>query len=80
MACTYALRSQDLHVVCDSSGVPVVEFTQSDLAAGSVYYVHTSTSEMYMDRFIFAVTDGTNEVSHRGFSWWIVISWVIANT
>ena len=47
----------------------MVEFTQSDLAAGSVYYVHTSTSELYMDRFIFAVTDGTNEVSQLGHSY-----------
>ena len=40
-----------------------MEFTQADLAADSVFYVHTSSSEMYMDKFIFAVTDGTNEVS-----------------
>ena len=51
----------------------MVEFTQSDLAAGSVYYVHTSMSEMYMDKFIFAVTDGTNEVSKRGHSCGILL-------
>lgn len=43
-------------------GVPVVQFTQSDLAAGSVFYVHTSPDELYMDKFLFSVTDGTNEI------------------
>lgn len=43
-------------------GVPVSEFSQSDLAANSVMYYHTSPTEEYMDAFTYTVTDGTNEV------------------
>ncbi|ESO99609.1 hypothetical protein LOTGIDRAFT_173674 [Lottia gigantea] len=43
-------------------GIPIIRFSQSDLAAGSVKYVHTSLEENFMDRFIFSVTDGTNEI------------------
>lgn len=45
-----------------SIGVPVSEFSQSDLAANSVMYYHTSPTEEYMDAFTYTVTDGTNEV------------------
>ncbi|KAK3090989.1 hypothetical protein FSP39_016284, partial [Pinctada imbricata] len=48
-------------------GVPVSEFTQSDLAANRVLYIHTSTEEEYMDSFKFTVTDGSNEVAHKFF-------------
>ncbi|XP_048248290.1 extracellular matrix organizing protein FRAS1-like isoform X2 [Haliotis rufescens] len=41
-------------------GVPVTEFSQADLAARSVVYVHTSPLEVYMDKFAFSVTDGAN--------------------
>lgn len=45
-----------------SIGVPVSEFSQSDVAANSVMYYHTSPTEEYMDAFTYTVTDGTNEV------------------
>lgn len=45
-----------------SLGVPVSEFSQSDLAANSVMYYHTSPTEEYMDAFTYTVSDGTNEV------------------
>ncbi|XP_076458587.1 LOW QUALITY PROTEIN: extracellular matrix organizing protein FRAS1-like [Babylonia areolata] len=48
--------------LAEEPGVPVNSFTQSDLAADSVYYVHTSAEELYMDKFIFVVSDGTNEI------------------
>lgn len=56
-----------IHVSCEwlcfiSIGVPVSEFSQSDLAANSVMYYHTSPTEEYMDAFTYTVTDGTNEV------------------
>ena len=38
------------------------EFTQSDLAANSVMYYHTSPTEENMDAFTYTVSDGTNEV------------------
>ncbi|XP_013419183.1 extracellular matrix protein FRAS1-like, partial [Lingula anatina] len=44
-------------------GMPVSQFRQSDLAAGQVQYVHTSSEEIYMDSFTFSVTDGTNDVT-----------------
>ncbi|XP_041363241.1 extracellular matrix organizing protein FRAS1-like isoform X2 [Gigantopelta aegis] len=43
-------------------GVPVSEFTQADLAANSLLYIHTSPNETYMDRFVFIVSDGSNEI------------------
>ncbi|XP_069123568.1 extracellular matrix organizing protein FRAS1-like [Argopecten irradians] len=49
----------------DNPGVPISEFTQSDLAANCVLYVHDSPKEVYSDRFTFTVTDGTNEVTHK---------------
>lgn len=45
-----------------SLGVPVSEFSQSDLAANSIMYYHTSPTEEYMDAFTYTVSDGTNEV------------------
>lgn len=39
------------------------EFTQSDLAANSVMYYHTSPTEENMDAFTYTVSDGTNEVA-----------------
>lgn len=45
-----------------SIGVPVSEFSQSDLAANSVMYYHTSPTEEYIDAFTYTVSDGTNEV------------------
>lgn len=43
----------------------MTEFHQSDLAANSLIYVHTSEEEIYADRFKFSVSDGTNEVRAR---------------
>ena len=50
------------HYVFHCLGIPISEFTQSDLAANSVCYLHTSTEEIYMDSFTFSVTDGKNQV------------------
>ena len=44
-------------------GIRVAEFTQADLAASNILYVHTSDSEVYMDSFAFSVSDGTNMVT-----------------
>ena len=43
-------------------GVPLLQFSQADLAARSITYVHTSEGEASMDRFTFSVDDGNNEV------------------
>ena len=40
-----------------------MSFTQSHLAASAVMYVHSSEEELYIDNFIFSVSDGTNQVS-----------------
>ena len=48
---------------CGVLGIPTAEFTQADLAANCIVYVHTSQEELYMDKFTFSVSDGTNEVS-----------------
>ena len=45
--------------------VPVSEFTQSDLAANNVMYIHTSTDEIYTDSFTFSVSDGSHEVIRK---------------
>ena len=45
--------------------VPVSEFTQSDLAANNVMYVHTSTEEIYTDSFTFSVSDGSHDVIRK---------------
>ncbi|CAG5116316.1 unnamed protein product, partial [Candidula unifasciata] len=42
--------------------IPVMSFTQADLAANKVIYVHTSTLELTMDQFTFAVSDGKNKI------------------
>lgn len=44
-------------------GIPIVTFTQLDLAASRVRYVHNAEDEMKMDNFEFEVTDGFNPVS-----------------
>ncbi|XP_069782867.1 extracellular matrix organizing protein FRAS1 [Narcine bancroftii] len=46
-----------------SPGRKVTHFTQADLAARSIQYVHTSEEEKHSDDFTFSVTDGVNEVS-----------------
>ncbi|NWX16774.1 FREM2 protein, partial [Aegotheles bennettii] len=46
----------------DSPGVPVVSFTQLQLAGNKIYYIHTAEDEMKMDSFEFEVTDGYNPV------------------
>ncbi|XP_074526804.1 extracellular matrix organizing protein FRAS1 [Halichoeres trimaculatus] len=44
-------------------GTRISSFTQADLAARSVQYVHTSEEEKHADQFSFIVSDGTNEVA-----------------
>lgn len=44
-------------------GIPIVQFTQLDLAGNNIRYVHTSLDEMKMDSFEFEVSDGYNPVS-----------------
>ncbi|XP_070544831.1 extracellular matrix organizing protein FRAS1-like [Ptychodera flava] len=44
-------------------GVPIIHFTQSDLAAKTIQYVHTSDEEVYMDTFTFSVDDGSNQIT-----------------
>ncbi|KAM6270253.1 FRAS1-related extracellular matrix protein 3 [Porphyrio hochstetteri] len=46
----------------DSPGVPVVSFTQLQLAGNKIYYIHTAKDEVKMDSFEFEVTDGYNPV------------------
>ncbi|XP_009868673.1 PREDICTED: FRAS1-related extracellular matrix protein 2-like, partial [Apaloderma vittatum] len=46
----------------DSPGVPVVSFTQLQLAGNKIYYIHTAEDEVKMDSFEFEVTDGYNPV------------------
>ncbi|XP_009947556.1 PREDICTED: FRAS1-related extracellular matrix protein 3, partial [Leptosomus discolor] len=46
----------------DSPGVPVVSFTQLQLAGNKICYIHTAEDEVKMDSFEFEVTDGYNPV------------------
>ncbi|XP_062899606.1 extracellular matrix protein FRAS1 isoform X1 [Mobula hypostoma] len=46
-----------------SPGTKVTHFTQADLAARSIQYVHTSDEEKHSDDFTFSVSDGVNEVT-----------------
>ncbi|XP_042325617.1 FRAS1-related extracellular matrix protein 3 [Sceloporus undulatus] len=46
----------------DHPGVPVVTFTQLQLAGNKIYYIHTAEDEVKMDSFEFEVTDGYNPV------------------
>ncbi|XP_030648642.1 FRAS1-related extracellular matrix protein 2a isoform X2 [Chanos chanos] len=51
------------HLECtDTPGMPIVTFTQLQLAGSKIYYVHTSDDEIKMDSFEFEVTDGYNPV------------------
>ncbi|XP_029622601.1 FRAS1-related extracellular matrix protein 2a [Salmo trutta] len=51
------------HLECtDTPGIPIVSFTQLQLAGSKVYYIHTSDDEVKMDSFEFEVTDGYNPV------------------
>ncbi|KAJ7997493.1 hypothetical protein DPEC_G00229600 [Dallia pectoralis] len=51
------------HVECtDVPGMPIVSFTQLQLAGSKIYYIHTSDDEVRMDSFEFEVTDGYNPV------------------
>ncbi|KAJ8342512.1 hypothetical protein SKAU_G00324400 [Synaphobranchus kaupii] len=51
------------HLECtDTPGMPIVSFTQMQLAGSKVYYIHTSDDEVKMDSFEFEVTDGYNPV------------------
>lgn len=46
----------------DSPGIPVVSFTQLQLAGNKIYYIHTAEDEVKMDSFEFEATDGYNPV------------------
>ena len=51
------------HLECtDTPGMPIVSFTQLQLAGSKIYYLHTSDDEVKMDSFEFEVTDGFNPV------------------
>uniref|UniRef100_A0A3Q1B9S3 Cadherin domain-containing protein n=1 Tax=Amphiprion ocellaris TaxID=80972 RepID=A0A3Q1B9S3_AMPOC len=51
------------HLECtDTPGMPIVSFTQLQLAGSKVYYIHTSDDEVKMDSFEFEVTDGYNPI------------------
>lgn len=51
------------HLECtDSPGMPIVSFTQLQLAGSKIYYIHTSDDEVKMDSFEFEVTDGYNPI------------------
>ena len=46
----------------DNAGVPITSFTQIDLAANRVRYIHLADNEIKMDRFEFEMSDGFNPV------------------
>ncbi|KAL2094307.1 hypothetical protein ACEWY4_009026 [Coilia grayii] len=51
------------HLECtDTPGIPIVSFSQLQLAGSKIYYIHTAEDEMKMDSFEFEVTDGYNPV------------------
>ncbi|XP_037604970.1 FRAS1-related extracellular matrix protein 2a [Sebastes umbrosus] len=51
------------HLECtDTPGMPIVAFTQLELAGSKIYYIHTSDDEVKMDSFEFEVTDGYNPI------------------
>ncbi|KAM6911118.1 FRAS1-related extracellular matrix protein 2a [Lycodopsis pacificus] len=51
------------HLECtDTPGMPIVAFTQLQLAGSKIYYIHTSDDEVKMDSFEFEVTDGYNPI------------------
>ncbi|XP_077403528.1 FRAS1-related extracellular matrix protein 2-like [Vanacampus margaritifer] len=51
------------HLECtDAGGLPVVSFTQIQLAASKIFYVHTADDGVKMDSFEFQVTDGYNPI------------------
>lgn len=51
------------HLECtDTPGIPIVSFTQLQLAGSKIYYIHTSDDQVKMDSFEFEVTDGYNPV------------------
>lgn len=51
------------HLECtDTPGIPIVSFTQLQLAGSKIYYIHTSDDEVKMDSFEFEVTDGYNPI------------------
>lgn len=47
----------------DNPGMPIVTFTQLDLAGNKIRYVHTTDNEMKMDSFMFEVSDGYNPIT-----------------
>ncbi|XP_072231533.1 FRAS1-related extracellular matrix protein 2a [Leuresthes tenuis] len=46
----------------DNPGIPIVSFTQLQLAGSKIFYIHTSDDEVKMDSFEFEVTDGYNPI------------------
>ncbi|KAM6907319.1 FRAS1-related extracellular matrix protein 2a [Xenentodon cancila] len=51
------------HLECtDTPGMPIVSFTQLELAGSKIFYIHTSDDEGKMDSFEFEVTDGYNPI------------------
>uniref|UniRef100_A0A8C5GZG1 Calx-beta domain-containing protein n=1 Tax=Gouania willdenowi TaxID=441366 RepID=A0A8C5GZG1_GOUWI len=51
------------HLECtDTPGMPIVSFSQLQLAGSKIYYIHTADDEVKMDSFEFEVTDGFNPI------------------
>ena len=46
----------------DQPGIPITRFTQLDLAANKIVYLHTNDDEKKFDNFEFEVTDGRNKI------------------
>ena len=46
----------------DNPTLPITKFTQLDLAANKISYIHTNNDEIKLDNFEFEVTDGRNKV------------------
>ena len=44
-------------------GAMVESFTQNQLQAGDIQYIHTSSDERTQDNFVFSLSDGINSVS-----------------
>ncbi|KAM6136377.1 LOW QUALITY PROTEIN: FRAS1-related extracellular matrix protein 3 [Phoenicopterus ruber ruber] len=48
----------------DNPGIPLISFTQLQLAGNKIYYIHTAEDEVKMDSFEFEATDRYNSVFH----------------
>jgi hypothetical protein len=60
---TYSITTAPTKGVVQVGGVAATTFTQADINAGHVSYMHTSGSDDAFDRFTFSVSDGTNSLA-----------------